>query len=100
MAKCMAICRGHDSSRVKEDHRLGSVRAEAEANTWRTFATVATLADGSVSVRVTRDGVVLHHWTCGPEAPKAVHGPGCALRNAPKLTTCRCDSNTLFPMEA
>ena len=55
--------------RVKETHRLGSQHACAEANTWRTFTTTVVAADGSGWVRVTRDGVTLHHITFGAGGP-------------------------------
>jgi hypothetical protein len=52
---------------VKETRRLGSRRAEAQANTWRTFGTVLMNADGSGYVRVVRDGRMLAGFTFGPE---------------------------------
>lgn len=68
MAATIARATGYDKSgRVKETHRLGSQHACAEANTWRTFTTTVVAADGSGWVRVTRDGVTLHHITFGPE---------------------------------
>ena len=67
MANTIAIARGYDSSRVKEATRLGSREAQAEANTWRTFAKVVVRADGSGYVVVKRDNVdiVMQQW--GPE---------------------------------
>lgn len=67
MANTMATCRGGDRSRVKEDHRLGSEWAEAEAKTWRTRATVWVGKDGKVDIRVVRDGHVIHEHQIGPE---------------------------------
>lgn len=60
MAATIAIARGVDVSRRKEVHRLGSRYAEAEANTWRTFARVTTFANGAGECVVTRDGRPLH----------------------------------------
>lgn len=60
MANTIAKAIGYDKSgRVKEAHRLGSDSACAQANTWRTFATVEVNADGRGSVRVVRDGELL-----------------------------------------
>lgn len=67
MAATIAKATGYDRSRVKETHRLGSEFAVAEANTWRTFATVRTRRDGSVSITVKRDGVTVHTFDLGPE---------------------------------
>lgn len=67
MAATIARARGHDTSRVKEAHRLGSRYAEAEAATWRTFATVTVYRDGSGSVIIRRDGVAVHVYEFGPE---------------------------------
>jgi len=47
MAKTIATCWGYDTTRVKTDHRLGSVAAKAEVATYRTFATAHVNADGS-----------------------------------------------------
>jgi len=65
MAATIAKAIGYDKSgRVKETHRLGSSHAVGQANTWRTYATVETNADGSGSVWVKRDGRIIHehHW--------------------------------------
>ena len=68
MAATIAIAIGYDvSGRVKETSRLGSARAHAEANTWRTFTTAAIRADGSGYVTVRRDGVTLERFEFGPE---------------------------------
>lgn len=67
MAATIAKCRGFDTHRIKEEHRLGSTAAEAEANTWRTFTTCYVRKDGSGYVGVMRDGVVLHRFDFGPE---------------------------------
>ena len=67
MANTIAIARGVDGRRVKEVHRLGSVRAVAEANTWRTFCRVSVDANGSSLVTIRRDGVTVHTFELGPE---------------------------------
>lgn len=67
MAACIAIARGHDSSRVKETHRLGSKCAEVEASTWRTFVYATTWADGRVEITVKRGSETVHTYTLGPE---------------------------------
>lgn len=56
MANTIAKATGGDATRTKTTTRLGSQYAEAQANTWRTFATVTTWADGRVTVHVERDG--------------------------------------------
>lgn len=70
MAATIAKAYGHDSSRVKETHRLGSRMAVVEAATWRTFALAEVKADGSAHVEIRRDGVILHTWTVGPEGAR------------------------------
>jgi len=67
MAATIAKAYGHDKSRVKETHRLGSEWAEAEANTWRTFTSVTVHKDGSGYVTVYRDGKQLHRFEFGKE---------------------------------
>lgn len=67
MANTIATATGHDRSRVKETHRLGSESAVVEAATWRTFATARVNKDGSGYVTVKRDGKVLHYFEFGPE---------------------------------
>lgn len=74
MAKTIAIARGEDNMRVKETHRLGSVGAWSEANTWRTFTECHVRADGSGWVQVRRDGVKLHMFEFGPEGDQATVG--------------------------
>lgn len=71
MAATIAICEGHDSSRVKRVTRLGSKCAYVQANTWRTFAEVTTWADGSVRVSITRDGEAVHSFELEAEGVKA-----------------------------
>ena len=56
MANTIAKATGGDATREKTTTRLGSKYAQAQANTWRTFATVTTWADGRVEFEVTRDG--------------------------------------------
>lgn len=72
MAATIAKAIGSDSSgRRKETTRLGSRSATAEANTWRTFATVHVNADGSGYVEVKRDGVRIHEFSFEGEASEA-----------------------------
>lgn len=68
MAATIAKATGYDSNRTKEAHRLGSIAAVGQANTWRTFAEAYIEKDGSGYVRVTRDGKLLHCWAFGPES--------------------------------
>jgi hypothetical protein len=68
MANTIAKAIGHDSSRIKETHRLGSRFAQAEANTWRTFSTAFVAADGSGYVEVIRDGKTVHRFDFGKES--------------------------------
>lgn len=67
MAKCYAGCRGEDKTRVKEDHRLGSVAAKAWAQTFKTFAECYVKADGSGYVTVRRGDKVIREFIFGPE---------------------------------
>ena len=67
MAKTIAHARGLDASRTKRAHCLGSRAAEAEAATWRTFATVHMRADGGGRLELTRDGSIIHSFEWGPE---------------------------------
>jgi len=67
MAATIARATGYDSSRVKEDHRLGSKAATGQANTWRTFTTAHVRADGSGYVEVKRDGATIHRFDFGAE---------------------------------
>jgi Ribonuclease G/E len=55
MAATIAKARGMGEGKTAECSRLGHVAAEAEANTYRTFAWVRTNADGSVVVIIERD---------------------------------------------
>lgn len=75
MAATIARAIGEDSSRTKEATRLGSRSATGEANTWRTFASVTTRADGSGYVEVKRDGVVIHRAEWDPECAPVEPGP-------------------------
>ena len=63
MAATIAIARGHDTSRTKETHRLGSQSASAEVATWRTFIRVEVDREGRCYIRVSRDGKDIHTWT-------------------------------------
>ena len=67
MANTIAIATGFDSTRAKTTSRLGSQRAQAQANTWRTFATVTVDANGTAYVTIKRDGVTVHTFELGPE---------------------------------
>lgn len=67
MAATIARATGYDKSRVKQVHRLGSQSSEAQAATWRTFVDAVVKRDGSGHVRVSRDGLLLHHFEFGPE---------------------------------
>ena len=67
MAATIARAIGIDRSRRKETHRLGSEESVAEAATWKTFATVWIVKDGSGSFTLKRNGVVLHTWEWGEE---------------------------------
>lgn len=67
MANTIARCWGYDRSRIKEDHRLGSVAAAAEVATWHTEARVYITANGSGNVCITRNGHTLHTFTFGSE---------------------------------
>lgn len=62
MAATIAKAYGLDNTREKETHRLGSVAATAEANTWRTFTTCHVKKDGSGYVTVYRDGECIHRF--------------------------------------
>jgi hypothetical protein len=72
MAATIATATGHDRSRSKATHRLGSEWADATAATWRTFATVTVRKDGSGVVSVIRDGTTIHAFDFGPE-PTGAH---------------------------
>ena len=70
MAATIARARGYSNNgtrQARETTRLGHRCAEAEANTWRTFAKVTTYADGSGTVQVTRNGSTLHAFAWGSE---------------------------------
>lgn len=67
MAATIARATGYDRTREKETHRIGSVRADAQAATWRTFASACVLRDGSGYVEVKRDGEIIHRFEFGPE---------------------------------
>jgi hypothetical protein len=67
MANTIAKATGVDANRTKETHRLGSKYAQAEANTWKTFTTVRTYADGSGWFEVRQNGVKIHEFAWGAE---------------------------------
>jgi hypothetical protein len=67
MAATIARATGHDSTRTKEKHTLGSVASTVEAATYRTFAEAEVYADGHGEVLVRRDGEVIHRFEFGPE---------------------------------
>lgn len=70
MAATIAYCIGVDSSRRKEDHRLGSMSATGKAQTWRTFTECHVNRDGSGYVIVRRDGAVIHQYSFEAEVPR------------------------------
>ena len=49
MAATIAHAHGYNRSRVKSGHFLGSESSQAQAATWKTFATVWINKDGSGS---------------------------------------------------
>ena len=63
MANCIAIATGYDKGRAKTVHRLGSDDAIVDANTWQTFVHASVRKDGTVYLRVTRNGIILHEWS-------------------------------------
>jgi len=67
VAKTIAKACGHDKSRCKETHRLGSQSSTGEANTWRTFSSTTINADGSGSFQLKRGGEIIHSHNWGPE---------------------------------
>lgn len=67
MAKTIAKCRGIGKTTASVASRLGHVASEAEANIWRTFTLCYVRADGSGTVKVKRDGKLLHIFDFGPE---------------------------------
>lgn len=67
MAATIARAWGHDSSRTKEVHRLGSQQASVQAATWRTFVDASVDRNGGVHIAVRRDGKLLHEYTLGAE---------------------------------
>ena len=68
MAATIARAWGHDKSRVKEVHRLGSEYSVVEAATWNTFAMVRVDRDGAGWVEVKQNGKSIHSFTWGPES--------------------------------
>jgi hypothetical protein len=50
-----------------EAHRLARRRMDVQAATWRTFADVTLLPDGSGYVEVRQDSAVIHRHEWGPE---------------------------------
>ena len=62
MAATIARATGHDKSRDKEVHRLGSESSAVVAATWRTFARAHVNKDGSGYVEVRRDDKVIHSF--------------------------------------
>lgn len=67
MAATIATATGHDTSRSKTSHRLGSQSASVEAATWRTFASAHVARDGSGYVEVKQNGNLIHSFRFGPE---------------------------------
>lgn len=70
MANCYAGCIGADSSRIKEDHRLGSENATGIAKTWKTTATAFVRKDGSGYVQVEQNGRLIHSYSFNMETDK------------------------------
>ena len=68
MANTIAKATGGDATREKTTTRLGSRYARAQANTWRTFASITTWADGRVTVSISRDGTQLATLRLGAES--------------------------------
>ena len=62
MANCIAKATGIDKSRDKYTHRLGSIGAQVQAATWKTYATAYISKDGSGYVQVIRDGETIHEF--------------------------------------
>lgn len=68
MAAVRAVLMVEDKSgRRKEVSRLGSLRATASVNTWRTTASVTIYPDGGVYVVIRRDGVRIAEYTIPSE---------------------------------
>jgi hypothetical protein len=67
VAKTIAKAIGYDNSRTKAVHRLGHESSEAQANTWRTFATAFVNKDGQGYIEVRRDNALLGRMEFGPE---------------------------------
>ena len=87
MANCIAHCTGYDRTRTKEAHRLGSVGAKAQANTWHTFTTCEINSDGSGLVKVERHGKTIHEFSFGPEHEPEVVDPGATAVEGPDETS-------------
>lgn len=69
MAATIAKATGYDrAGRIKSVHRLGSEFSQAQAATWRTFATAQVDRNGTGYVEVRRDGKIIHAFQFGPEA--------------------------------
>ena len=84
MANTIARATGTDNTgRQKITTRLGSKYAEAQANTWRTFASVTTFANGAGRFTLTRDGRTIASCTWDTEEPR---DPGWSAA-APNIST-------------
>lgn len=68
MANTIAKATGIDSTRRKHVTRLGSVSAEVEAATWRTFVRAEVRKDGSLFIEVERDGIIVNRYELGAES--------------------------------
>lgn len=76
MAATIAKATGHDKTRSKETHRLGSQSSTVEAATWQTFAMAHVNRDGSGYVQVRRDGRTIHTFEFPAEdAPIVIETP-------------------------
>lgn len=70
MANTIARAQGFSKDgapKAGEATRLGSGYAVAQANTWRTFASVTTNADGSGEFTLKRDGVTVYRFAWDSE---------------------------------
>lgn len=71
MANTIARAKGFTKAgeqKAAEATRIGAGAAQAEAATWRTFATAMVWADGRVEILVRRDGKIIHQWETGKES--------------------------------
>ena len=62
MAATIAEAWGYDKTREKYTHRLGSQRAIVRAATWHTEVYATVDRDGTVFVKVSRNGLTTHSY--------------------------------------